>query len=227
MSDEPIVLADRVRRAPRQGQVPVPLTQATWTLTQAAEICQVSRRTIVRRLPQLKEHGAHQDDQRQWHVTANALRAVGLEPGIPAAPDRVIPRGTATSTTTHATPDDTEATGLPLEVVEKLAKADEYRRRAEVAEARLEERGQVVAALQMALRQLEARTTDRGDDVAVHRDDAVARRLADVDDHHATVVEPAATAAPTDSLDTSDTAEANAPAKVSRVPKWLRRKSRG
>lgn len=54
------------------------------TVTEAAQACQVGRKTIVRRMDRLAEHGATKDTQGVWHIPIEALLAVGLKPGRPS-----------------------------------------------------------------------------------------------------------------------------------------------
>jgi len=61
----------------------------TFTVSQAAEVCQVSRKTITRRYEQLKLGGAYKDKAGQWAIPVAALLHAGLTPGRPAAPDTV------------------------------------------------------------------------------------------------------------------------------------------
>jgi hypothetical protein len=61
---------------------------STYSATEAAELCQVSVRTVQRKLPLLEQAGAYRDSAGQWHITVAALRQAGLTPGRPAAPDK-------------------------------------------------------------------------------------------------------------------------------------------
>ena len=120
----------------------------TFTVAQAAEVCQVSRKSITRRYDQLKEGGAYKDKAGQWAIPAVALLHAGLTPGRPAAPD------TVPSTQASAPGQQDTATGL--RVVELEAQVTEYRHRAEVAEQLAAERSARVEDLRQALRMLEA-----------------------------------------------------------------------
>ncbi len=120
----------------------------TFTVSQAAEVCQVSRKTITRRYDQLKLGGAYKDKAGQWAIPVAALLHAGLTPGRPAAPD------TVPSTQASALGQQDTATGL--RVAELEAKVTEYRHRAEVAEQLAAERSARVEDLRQALRMLEA-----------------------------------------------------------------------
>jgi len=120
----------------------------TFTVSQAAEVCQVSRKTITRRYDQLKLGGAYKDKAGQWAIPVAALLHAGLTPGRPAAPD------TVPSTPASALGQQDTATGL--RVAELEAQVTEYRHRAEVAEQLAAERSARVEDLRQALRMLEA-----------------------------------------------------------------------
>lgn len=59
----------------------------TLSITEAAEVCQVGRKTITRRLDSLAHHGADKDAQGVWRIPIEALEAVGLRPGRPTPPE--------------------------------------------------------------------------------------------------------------------------------------------
>lgn len=59
----------------------------TLSITEAAEVCKVGRKTISRRLDSLANHGANKDSQGVWRIPIEALEAVGLRPGRPTPPD--------------------------------------------------------------------------------------------------------------------------------------------
>ena len=58
-----------------------PPSRPTFTITDAATACSVSRKTITRKLPELAGHGAAKDDDGVWRIPVEALLAVGLHPG--------------------------------------------------------------------------------------------------------------------------------------------------
>ena len=57
--------------------------EATFTVSEAAKACGVSRKTITRRLPDLAQHGATKSAQG-WLLPVSSLLAVGLQPGKPS-----------------------------------------------------------------------------------------------------------------------------------------------
>ena len=119
----------------------------TFTVSQAAEVRQVSRKTITRRYEQLKLGGAYKDKAGQWAIPVAALLHAGLRPGRPAAPDTVP--------STPASALGQQDTATALRVAELEAQVTEYRHRAEVAEQLAAERSARVEDLRQALRMLE------------------------------------------------------------------------
>ncbi|MBV6763060.1 hypothetical protein [Rhodococcus opacus] len=124
----------------------------TFSVTTAAEACQVSRKTITRRIDQLRDGGAYKDSAGAWVIPLGALLHAGLSPGRPASPDTVT-----------RPQEDTQGQGdrwyTPEEVAElreRAAEAETLRRRAEVAEALAAERERVIEVQARALRMLEA-----------------------------------------------------------------------
>lgn len=185
------------------------MTRPTFTVSQAADLCQVSRKTITRRLPALQEHGAVKDSMGQWAVPVEALEAVGLRPGRPSV------QGRQDSDTGTAVPP-------PADLAAELAEA---RLRAAVAEARLDERekllaerAQVVESLRAQLRQLEARPEARAESPApavVVSEEAQERLVSeDIDQQPATP--PVTTGRPV-----SPAEPPAAPARGSRFTRWL------
>ncbi|MCE5290770.1 MAG: hypothetical protein LLG14_16245 [Nocardiaceae bacterium] len=139
-------------------------TEATFSVTQAAEACLVSRKTIVRRLPQLEEFGAWKDSQGQWVIPLSALLAADLRPGRPSRPEQEAPKPTAAETkpVTQVQPEPvaTSAEGhavnaLRAEIENWQRRATDAEKRAAVAEAIATERAGRVDDLRLALRQLE------------------------------------------------------------------------
>jgi hypothetical protein len=119
-----------------------------WTLTEAAGHCRTSKRTLMRRIDQLIEAGAHRDDAGVWRVSPAALRAAGFQPGKPAAGDDL--RAPASRAYDSAQGDHDQLAALRIE-------AADWRRRAEVAEARAAERERMILMQAASLRMLEAR----------------------------------------------------------------------
>ena len=106
---------------------------SVYTASQAAAVCGVSLRTVQRKIPQLEAAGAYKDAAGQWHIPVAAMRAAGLSPGRPSAPD-------ADSDTGLRQRDNDGATLSQLQ-----KEVAELRRRAEVAEALAAERERVLA----------------------------------------------------------------------------------
>ena len=120
---------------------------ATYTAAQAAELCQVSVRTIQRKTAELEAAGAWKDSTGQWHLTTDVLRAVGLSPGRPAAPEP--------PTAEHDKPaGQPDIDGDTLSGVQ--ADRDHWRQRAQLAEAINTERERTIQTQATALRIIEA-----------------------------------------------------------------------
>lgn len=104
------------------------LTRPTFTVSQAADLCQVSRKSVTRRMSALQAHGAAKDSLGQWVIPVEALLAVGLRPGRPSGPTQGEP---------GPPPDVGHVSHLvePVTPTAVVAEMAEYRRRAEVAEA--------------------------------------------------------------------------------------------
>lgn len=167
---------------------PGTVTRPSFSVSQAADLCQVSRKTITRRLSALQDHGAIKDALGQWSIPVVALQAVGLRPGRPTdVGQQDSDLGTA----------DLSPTVVPAEVLAELA---DYRRRAEVAEAVLIERERLVEALQLALRQLESRPIDHIQTESPEKPDLQGEESAEVSSadlvRSAAAVVPAAAPAP-------------------------------
>ena len=124
-------------------------TRPTFTITDAATACSVSRKTITRKLPELAGHGAAKDDDGVWRIPVEALLAVGLHPGrslqgAAPAPKRPVPSPT------------------PARVVERDTvtvsrdRWDDLRIRLARAEAEASERALALADARLALRALTA-----------------------------------------------------------------------
>lgn len=128
---------------------------AVYSIDQVAAVCQVSTRTVQRRLPQLEAAGAWKGADGKWRVPIEAMAAAGLKPGQPARPDAVVGQPLRHHDMSHDKSYDSE-----VEVLRVKAEAEqqiaEWRRRAEVAEALAAERERIINTQAMALRMLEA-----------------------------------------------------------------------
>lgn len=122
---------------------------ATYSAAQAAELCQVSIRTIQRKTSALAAAGAWKDATGQWNMTPDMLRAVGLTPGRPAPPDRVD--NNRDNNIRDAAAESDTVNQLRVEVAD-------WRRRAEVAEAINTERERTIQTQATALRILDVAT---------------------------------------------------------------------
>ena len=121
-------------------------SSAVFTMKEAADVAGVSVSTLRRRRPELEEAGAT-ITSTGWQVPMTALIAVGLIHG-----EGFHTASQAGPSTRAAQPsEEPENTGRLLQRVRELeAEVQEWRRRAEVAEARAEERRRALDALQIA-----------------------------------------------------------------------------
>ena len=125
-------------------------TRPSFTITDAATACSVSRKTITRKLPELAGHGAAKDDDGVWRIPVEALLAVGLHPGrsLPQAASAPLrPAPPAPSHTRHV---DQDTVTIPRD------RWDDVRIRLARAEAEAAERGLALADARLALRALTA-----------------------------------------------------------------------
>lgn len=132
-------------KVPNQGGVSGG-SSAVFTMKEAADVAGVSVSTLRRRRAELEGAGAT-ITSAGWQVPMTALIAVGLihGEGFHTAPQA------RPSTPSAQSPDEAKSTGRLLERVRELeAEVQEWRRRAEVAEARAEERRRALDALQIA-----------------------------------------------------------------------------
>lgn len=128
----------------------------TFTITDAAAACAVSRKTITRKLTDLADHGAAKDSDGVWRIPVEALLAVGLHPGrslsreAPAAPAA----GATSQRMPSVAPDPvTDTVTIPRD------RWDDLRIRLARAEAEAAERALALADARLALRALTAGPT--------------------------------------------------------------------
>lgn len=117
-------------------------SRPTFSITAAAEATGKSRRTIGRLLDADELTGAHRDDSGTWSIPADALLAAGLQLHAPSPPDP--PTEAENSRAPETRGPDPEADQLRTEL-------EEWRRRAEVAEAIAAERAAALADVRQAL----------------------------------------------------------------------------
>ena len=125
-------------------------SRPTFTITDAATACSVSRKTITRKLAELALHGAAKDDDGVWRIPVEALLAVGLHPG------RSLPDSG------HSPVRPVAPAPVPVRAVEQDTitiprdRWDDVRIRLARAEAEASERGLALADARLALRALTA-----------------------------------------------------------------------
>jgi hypothetical protein len=159
-------------------------SRPTFTITDAATACSVSRKTITRKLPELAGHGAAKDDDGVWRIPVEALLAVGLHPG------RSLPEAAPTAARPVAPPHPQVRPVEQDTVTIPRDRWDDVRIRLARAEAEAAERGLALADARLALRALTAGpvTAARQEDAGIRRDDATQSAL----DAHVSPADPAA-----------------------------------
>ena len=130
-------------------------TRPTFTITDAATSCSVSRKTITRKLPELAGHGAAKDDDGVWNIPVEALLAVGLHPGRSLPATTPAAKRPAPSPTPARAPEQDTVT-VPRD------RWDDLRIRLARAEAEASERAMALADARLALRALTAGPTPAG-----------------------------------------------------------------
>ena len=130
-------------------------TRPTFTITDAATSCSVSRKTITRKLPELAGHGAAKDDDGVWNIPVEALLAVGLHPGRSLPATTPAAKRPAPSPTPARAPEQDTVT-VPRD------RWDDLRIRLARAEAEASERAMALADTRLALRALTAGPTPAG-----------------------------------------------------------------
>lgn len=113
----------------------------TLSITEAAEVCKVGRKTISRRLDSLADHGAKKDAQGVWRIPIEALEAVGMRPGRPTPPE---------TQTQESDPGSETMVSLPLAQVTQMQNAITN------ATTRIGDLERTVSIAETALRALEA-----------------------------------------------------------------------
>ncbi len=124
-------------------------TRPSFTITDAATACSVSRKTVTRKLPELAEHGAAKDDDGVWRIPVEALLAVGLHPGRSLQAASSVARA-AVPAPVPTRPVEQDTITIPRD------RWDDVRIRLARAEAEASERGLALADARLALRALTA-----------------------------------------------------------------------
>lgn len=140
----------------RPGGEEQPATRRpSFTITDAAVACVVSRKTITRKLPELATHGAAKDADGIWRIPVEALLAVGLHPGR-SMPTERRPAETLDLRQVGSTdPAPPRSTGPELITIPR-DRWDDVRIRLARAEAEAAERALALADARLALRALTA-----------------------------------------------------------------------
>jgi hypothetical protein len=122
----------------------------TFTITDAAAACSVSRKTITRKLSDLSDHGAAKDDDGVWRIPVEALLAVGLHPGRSVPEVTSAPAARPVPPAAPVPPMAQETVTIPRD------RWDDLRIRLARAEAEANERAAALADARLALRALTA-----------------------------------------------------------------------
>ncbi len=162
--DPPVEISEDGGPAPEQGPAisiasPSPerggatdehsTARPTFTITDAAAACSVSRKTITRKLSDLSDHGAAKDDDGVWRIPVEALLAVGLHPGR-SVPEVTSAPARPASPAAPVPPIAQETVTIPRD------RWDDLRIRLARAEAEANERAAALADARLALRALTA-----------------------------------------------------------------------
>jgi hypothetical protein len=131
-------------------------TRPTFTITEAAAACAVSRKTITRKLSELADAGAAKDADGIWRIPVEALLSVGLHPGRSlnmgsARREEVVDLRPPVRTATPPQP-----ASDPETVIVSRERWDDLRIRLARAEAESVERGRALDDARLALRALTA-----------------------------------------------------------------------
>jgi hypothetical protein len=147
LREDPAVLTPQGTAEATPSHVP---TRPSFTITEAATACSVSRKTVTRKLPELAGHGAAKDDDGVWRIPVEALLAVGLHPG------RSLPTVTPSAASQVAPPPAPTYPVAQDTVTIPRDRWDDVRLRLARAEAEAAERALALADARLALRALTA-----------------------------------------------------------------------
>lgn len=131
------------------------MARPTFTITEAAAACAVSRKTITRKLAELADAGAAKDSDGIWRIPVEALLAVGLHPGRSlnvgsARREEVLDLRPAPKAAAPIAPTEPETVTISRD------RWDDIRIRLARAEAEAVERGRALDDARLALRALTA-----------------------------------------------------------------------
>lgn len=126
----------------------------SFTITEAASACAVSRKTITRKLAELAEAGAAKDADGIWRIPVEALLSVGLHPGRSLTPGSA--RREPVVDLRSARPAPVEHAQAPETITVPRDRWDDMRIRLARAEAESTERGRALEDARLALRALTA-----------------------------------------------------------------------
>lgn len=127
----------------------------SFTITDAAVACVVSRKTITRKLPELATHGAAKDADGIWRIPVEALLAVGLHPGRSMPAERPAAETLDLRHGSSSEPTAPRSAGPEMVTIPR-DRWDDVRIRLARAEAEAAERGLALADARLALRALTA-----------------------------------------------------------------------
>ncbi|MGV1004422.1 MAG: hypothetical protein ACOYEV_06550 [Candidatus Nanopelagicales bacterium] len=165
LEDQPDIAA--TAEAPREAApattepaVSVAGRRPTFTITEAAAACAVSRKTITRKLADLAAGGAAKDDDGIWRIPVEALLSVGLHPGRSVAEEPVVDLRRSEPAKIPAAPVVADTITVSRE------RWDDLRIRLARAEAEASERGRALDDARLALRALTAGPASFGPEAA-------------------------------------------------------------
>lgn len=144
----------------RTSATPGTPTGAVLSLTQAAETCDTSKRTLLRRIDVLAEHGATKTADGAWQIPIAALFAAGFRPGAPRTGEVADPAPRHADPAATTAPGTADVDQLRTEVTELRGTVAVLEAEKRAAESLAVERLHRVEDLKAALRQLEAKPAE-------------------------------------------------------------------
>lgn len=154
-------LADPDVDAPAEAPADQATNRPTFTITEAAAACAVSRKTITRKLVELADAGAAKDADGFWRIPVEALLSVGLHPGRSLPPATREPASPVLDLRPKPSVASAPVVKNPPEATEDVVtirrdRWDDIRIRLARAEAESVERGRALDDARLALRALTA-----------------------------------------------------------------------